>query len=73
MLVNFLTKCVAIEQLLKIERFASVGMLVQVVDHKLTLLTKHIRGILAEGFDGKDVTRQLTLPLPMLSICTKDA
>jgi hypothetical protein len=48
-------------------------MLVQVVDHKLTLLTKHLRGVLAEGFDGKDVTCQLALPFPMISVCAEDA
>jgi hypothetical protein len=51
---------------LEIDRFAGVGKLIEVVDGALGFLDKDIVGVLTEGFDGEDLARVLSLPLPML-------
>jgi hypothetical protein len=63
---RYCTKSEAVEESLKIDYFASVGELVEVVDGALGLPDKDIVGVLTEGFDGEDLARHLSLPLPVL-------
>lgn len=60
------TKSEAIEEPLKIDDLSGVGKRVKVVDGALGFLNKDVVSVLAEGLDGEDLARMLSLPLPML-------